>query len=364
MRHRFHALCPYFAMFPETFVEKWVDLLSSPGDTVVDPFCGRGTTPFQALLQGREALACDINPVAYCVTRAKSNAPQLASVLRRLSVLESSYSPQTNDVPLPEFFRVAYHRRTLGQITYLRHTLRWRSSRVDNMIAALTLGSLHGEADKSTAYFSNQMPRTISTKPAYSVRFWHERELVAPKRDVFAILRQRAAFRYASEAPKSRARVYNCDMRELPSLLSRQSERHLPRLAITSPPYFDVTSFEEDQWLRLWFLGGPPEPHVGRISRDDRHYTRGGYWRLIADMWRVLGAVMDSDSHIVIRLGLKDVPPRELVALLEGCSSFARRRVSLKSFETSDIRRRQTDAFRPGSVGCATEVDCHFRIAA
>ena len=24
------------------------------------------------------------------------------------------------------------------------------------------------------------------------------------------------------------------------------------------PPYLDVTHFEEDQWLRLWFLGGPP----------------------------------------------------------------------------------------------------------
>ena len=24
MRHRFHALCPYFAMFPESFAEYWI----------------------------------------------------------------------------------------------------------------------------------------------------------------------------------------------------------------------------------------------------------------------------------------------------------------------------------------------------
>ena len=54
MRHRFHSICPYFAMFPESFVEK--HLAASPHDGVVfDPFCGRGTTVFQALLQGRAA---------------------------------------------------------------------------------------------------------------------------------------------------------------------------------------------------------------------------------------------------------------------------------------------------------------------
>ena len=63
MRNRFHALCPYLAMFPEGFAERWIDELTVPGDLVVDPFCGRGTTPFQALLMGSNALAGDINPV-------------------------------------------------------------------------------------------------------------------------------------------------------------------------------------------------------------------------------------------------------------------------------------------------------------
>ncbi|MYA91624.1 MAG: site-specific DNA-methyltransferase, partial [Synechococcus sp. SB0663_bin_10] len=47
MRHRFHAICPYFAMFPEAFVKG--HLAASPHRGVVfDPFCGRGTTVFQA----------------------------------------------------------------------------------------------------------------------------------------------------------------------------------------------------------------------------------------------------------------------------------------------------------------------------
>ena len=84
MRHRFHALCPYFAMFPEQFVEHWIAKLTNAGDLVLDPFCGRGKTPFQAILMGRRALASDINPVAFCVTAAKTRAPALSTLKRRI----------------------------------------------------------------------------------------------------------------------------------------------------------------------------------------------------------------------------------------------------------------------------------------
>ncbi|MFM7986265.1 MAG: DNA methyltransferase, partial [Candidatus Fonsibacter sp.] len=91
MRHRFHSICPYFAMFPEAFVAKWVERLTKPEQIVLDPFCGRGTTPFQAFLMGRRALASDINPVAYCVTRAKTNSPSRQALRRRLTILEQGY---------------------------------------------------------------------------------------------------------------------------------------------------------------------------------------------------------------------------------------------------------------------------------
>ena len=71
MRHRFHAICPYFAMFPEAFVKG--HLAASPHRGVVfNPFCGRRTTVFQALLDGREAIGCDVNLVAAYISGAKA----------------------------------------------------------------------------------------------------------------------------------------------------------------------------------------------------------------------------------------------------------------------------------------------------
>ena len=228
------------------------------------------------------------------------------------------------------------------------------------MIAALILGSLHGESEKSSSYFSNQMPRTISTKPDYSVRFWKSHGFTAPKREAFALIRKQAHFRYESERPNRIATVLMTDMRELPHI--RLGLRKPIRCVITSPPYFDVTSFEEDQWLRLWFLGGAPHPTYRQVSRDDRHTSNSKYWDLISDMWRVLGRILDGDSHVVIRLGSRESSPDQMANRLLGTSVFSNRRTKLVASEVSKIQRRQTGAFQPGTKGCLVEVDCHFTV--
>ncbi len=364
IRHRFHSICPYFAMFPETFAERWITSLTEPGDLVFDPFCGRGTAPFQALLLDRKAAAGDVNPVAYVITRAKTSAPHVAATRRRLAMLEQRFEPDSMDAQvqqLPPFFHHAYHPRTLRQVLFLRDALKWDSSDVDCMIAALMLGSLHGESLRSPAYLSNQMPRTISTKPDYSIRFWTERSLTAPQRDAFMILRSRLAYRYASSPPARRGTTALTDVRDF-----HRTGMVAPgeaKLAITSPPYLNLTSFEEDQWLRVWFLRGPTRPNRRRLSRDDRHYRLDDYWAMIADIWRCFGYLLADRAHVVVRLGFKHLSPSEVVDGVVGTSVVSRRKVGLQSWGVSEIGRRQTDAFRPGSRGCLHEVDVHLRVA-
>jgi hypothetical protein len=362
MRHRFYALCPYFAMFPESFADYWIKRLTKPSDTVLDPFSGRGTTALTALLCGRNAISSDVNDVAICLTRAKTMPPSLRRLRARISNLTNEFQAGrwvAATGATDEFFHHAYAKSTLAQLLYLRENLDWKKSRADNMIAALILGSLHGEST-SNRYLSNQMPRTISTKPRYSVKFWKDRKLVAPKRDAFAILSRMADFRYASPLPKGCSIVLHTDMRNLPTAID-PSKNGLIRCAVTSPPYLNVTSFEEDQWLRLWFLGGASYPKKGTMSRDDRHGTADNYWSFISDMWRSLGAVMAGGSHVVVRIGSRKLSPNFLRRGLAGCAQLSGRRVQLINSRVTEIKRRQTGAFRPGTRGCVVELDCHFR---
>jgi hypothetical protein len=283
--------------------------------------------------------------------------------MSRIAALETAHNrsrAEDSVRELPPFFRHAYHPTTLRQIVYLRNALDHRASATDCMIAALVLGSLHGESERSPRFLSNQMPHTISTKPDYSIRFWKKHGYKAPRRDVFSLLREQASYRYESGRPKARGLILHMDMRELP----RQRLR-LPKpitCAITSPPYFDVTNYGEDQWLRLWFLGGPPRPIRQTFSRDDRHSGLDQYWAMLADMWRSLGLVLGERSDVVIRVGATRIGPERLVSGLEAIAKVAKRRVKLLEFSVSEIVNRQTGAFRPGTTGCKVEVDCHFQM--
>lgn len=363
-RVRLHALCPYFAMFPESFVREQVERYTRATDVVFDPFCGRGTTVLEALLLGRAAAGSDISPVAYCVSAAKADRPALDRVLARLRELEMSVARELTQSEeerraLPPFFRRAFQAETLHELLFLRRTLRWRRNRNDRFIAALVLGSLHGEMDKSSAYFSNQMPRTICLKPDYSLRYWRSHGLFAPRRHVFEMLRKKAENRLGDAPDCGRGVVRQTDARRVaarfPNLRGRVA------LVITSPPYLHVTRYEEDQWLRLWFLGGPPKPTYGLVSRDDRHHGATRYWKFLTEAWTGLAPLLKKRATLVVRLGALGLAQDELVrGIRKSVRSVFSQTNSLGPPRCTALIGKQTGSFLPDSRGCQFEMDFAF----
>lgn len=356
MRNRLHALCPYFAMFPEDFVAKHVEAYTRKNDYVFDPFCGRGTTVLQSLLMDRNAAGTDINPVAYCVSNAKARIPAKTAILARIDSLERSLSKsdkrrllRARD-SLPLFFRWAYRPDTLLSVLHLRHALRWRENDVDRFIAALVLGALHGETERSSSYLSNQMPRTISTKPAYSIRYWRDHHLRPPRRDVFELLRKKALYRLSTEVPARIGAVSLGDAREAGEMFPWLEGR--VKAVITSPPYLDATRYEEDQWLRLWFLGYESKPTYAALSRDDRHTAHDNYWDFLAEAWEGIVPLVGRGAILVCRLAAKGLSRRELAENLHETISLSfPRAYMISSPKLSKIRRRQTGTFQPGARG-------------
>ena len=365
MRNPMHSICPYFAMFPESFVQKQLLAYSRPGEKLFDPFCGRGTTILEGLLNRREVIGTDINPVAACIAGAKADIPTLSKVLDRLDDLErrfASSSPRRG--PTAEFFRVCYSERTLQHVLHLKANLAWKTDQVDRFIAAMTLGVLHGETHKTELCLSNRMPRTISTKPEYSIRWWRERGLEAPDRDAFDVLKRTAVFRFAGELPQSKGDVALGDARDAGEML--KTHEGTVALVVTSPPYLDTTDYAEDQWLRLWFLGGPERPSA-RMHRDDRHTNPTHYWDFLSEVWAGGASLLRQDSHFVVRIGGTKLAKTDLFAgvyssLLKGLGG--RTVKPLHEGETSSIRKRQTNSFRPGTSPERSEHDFAFVVSA
>jgi len=360
-RHRFHSICPYFAMFPEDFVRRNLLAWSTPGDLVFDPFCGRGTAVFESLLNGRPALGCDANPVAVCISRAKCDPPTLASALSRLHELEGSYkAAQSENIKISTFFRICFHPRTLSQILFLRSALRWRTRKDDCFIAAVTLGCLHGESHRTEYCLSNRMPRTISTKPDYSVRWWQEHGCRPPERDTFGVLRAMLRYRFESAPAPIRGKVVEGDVRSAARLLKSYLSR--VKLIVTSPPYLDITNYQEDQWLRLWFLGGPPAP-VAADAADDRHRKVDSYWQFLKEAWCGILPLLHASCQIVVRIGGTRLEPHELGAGLLGCINHdPRRQFKLAECRTTQIKRGQKRSF--GCTSPRSSVEHDFRLCA
>jgi hypothetical protein len=356
MRHRFHAICPYFAMFPEQFVRKHL-VWSQPGDWIFDPFSGRGTAIFESLLNARCAAGCDTNPVAVCISRAKSSPPSKEEALSRLEQLRADYT-LGEESESAEFFNLCFHPKTLGQLLYLRRTLLWQDDAVDCFLTALALGCLHGESHRSKRYFSNRMPRTISTKPDYSVRWWRRNGCEPPERDVFSILRNEIAYRFHTPPPERKGEVLRGDARTASQLFPSLAGQ--VKLVITSPPYLDTTNFVEDQWLRIWFLGGEGRPTKVRAG-DDRHTNVANYWRFLREAWAGIRDLLRPDARLIIRIGgaklnLEEIAQGLQMSLQKGLD----RSISVVEQKKSEISGGQVRSFQTKVKGPRFEYDFHY----
>jgi hypothetical protein len=67
-----HNFYRYPARFSPVFTRVAIETFTSPGDLVLDPHVGGGTTLFEALASGRHAIGIDISPLAEFVAKVKT----------------------------------------------------------------------------------------------------------------------------------------------------------------------------------------------------------------------------------------------------------------------------------------------------
>jgi hypothetical protein len=298
---RWAGLGPYYAMFPVTFADYVIRRYSRPGDVVLDPFAGRGTSLFSAAAQARVGIGVELNPVGWVYSRTKlSPAPQ-SDVERRLVALGClSRRFRAEALELPEFFRRCYSAPVRRFLLAARAHLDWRRNRTDRTTTALLLVYLHG---KRSGSLSNQMRQTKSMSPQYAIDWWKERELTPPDLDPVEFLRSRLRWRYAKGLPQvTGSHVYLADSTvRLPRLAAQVTRAGRVGLLFTSPPYFDLTNYHYDQWLRLWLLGGRPNAlRIGGRHRG-KFESRAEYRTLLESTFKSAARMMRRDGCVYVR---------------------------------------------------------------
>lgn len=246
MNNPLHTMCSYMAMFPPSVPNYFIRKYSNEGDTVLDPFSGRGTTVLEACFLGRIGIGNDLNPIAYLLTKAKTSVPRKSTISKRIDRLETRFNASAISIRKehPDI-KMIFNASTLRQLIYLRSSLNWKHNKVDAFIAAMLLGVMHGN---SGGYLSLSMPNTFSMSPNYVRGYIKEHKLKKPKRNVFDILRQKLDRCY--QRPPKKGKALCQDARKL----TRIGENSVD-LIVTSPPYTRVIRYGKFNWIRLWFFG-------------------------------------------------------------------------------------------------------------
>jgi hypothetical protein len=306
---RWAAIGPYYAMFPTSFADDVVARFTEPGDWVLDPFAGRGTAVYSAAIADRHGVGIELNPVGWLYGATKLGVAPRTRVEARLGEIERAAPERLSAATtLPEFFTWCFSDRVLAFLLTARSMLNWRASATDRTLMALILVYLHG---KHEASLSNQMRQTKAMAPRYAVNWWRERGLQPPALDPGEFLRDRIAWRYAHGVPTvghSHMFLGDCT-RRIEGLALRWSERKIQpaRLLLTSPPYFRLTNYHYDQWLRLWMLGGSPT--ANRLGEENRGKFEGrvAYSKLLVTAFRKASAYLAPDAVIYVRTGSRSV---------------------------------------------------------
>jgi DNA methylase len=321
-----HTMCSYHGMFPAKLVHYFVQRYTEPGDLVVDPFSGRGTTTLQARVEGRRTLSNDLNPLAYVLTRAKASPPAWTAALEMVADLEKKYRHRTyRDFDAPDDIKMLYHPNTLRQLIFLREHLFRRSktrwSRSEFMIAGAVAGILHGaqRRDGSSQYLSISMPNTFSMSPGYVKRYIKANGLKQVEQNVFDCLRDKLARLYLDELPGPIGQVTHQDGSAV--LNGSSIRRSSVDLVLTSPPYLHVVNYGTSNWIRLWWL------HVDGVSRDaglgrrrldaklDHAHNYTSYSAFIKDAFKGVHRVLRKTGVAVVVIGDVASPGHEPIAL-------------------------------------------------
>jgi len=172
---------------------------------------------------------------------------------------------------------------------------------------AIILVNLHGKRSQS---LSNQMRQGKAMSPAYSVRWWADNDLTPPLIDPVRFLIDRVEWRYAKGLPNlSRGTMTLGDSTsQLPKLVQKVDRGEMKPfdLLFTSPPYFAITNYNYDQWLRLWMLGGADHPVRTGGPWQNKFDSKTKYCRLLEQVFNGCAAVMSRSATVYVRTDARE----------------------------------------------------------
>lgn len=236
----------YISAVPRFAIKRY----SKPGDYVIDPFCGSGTSAIEALLLGRNAVSVDIDPFARLLIKVKTTVYASSDIIELAKIVDTirSLSPDPNaEYPRPQMQNLEkwFTDDAILKLGFLRYQIDILAKDNESVhdylyvvLAAIIRKASNADNVSPKPYISTRYPKTpedaldlfFKTEALYRPAITEFSQIVGPLNVTSSILETN-------------------DARDI-------SSEHQMDLAVTSPPYINAYDYVrslkfEDMWLGL-----------------------------------------------------------------------------------------------------------------
>lgn len=245
----------YRACFKPQLPGFFIQNFTKPGERVLDPFSGRGTTALQAALSGRRVAANDVNPLSRMLCEPRLSPPDIHALKERLAAIPIQKHLKA-ELDLSMFFE----KNTLLEILSIRYYLQQRLQHgtFDSIDAWIRMVATNRLTGHSPGFFSvYTLPPNQAASPARQKKINADRQQQPPYRNTRDIIlrKSRQLIKDLNEPDRDALQNSATDSCFLTGDAARLQaiKDNTVALTVTSPPFLDVVQYAADNWMRCWF---------------------------------------------------------------------------------------------------------------